>query len=105
MLNTFETWLAGSLRASLPDSAKLVAGPMLPPPPADTPLLNLSAIKLRPLRKAPSNAEDLRDAVRLTQTVTMNGDGLRFDFPLATGTSGKAPRNRDRARAAGPARR
>lgn len=87
MLNTFETWLAGSLRASLPDSAKLVAGPMLPPAATDTPLLNLSTIKLQPLRKAPSNAEDLRDAVQLTQTVTMNGDGLRFDFPLATGTT------------------
>jgi hypothetical protein len=51
MLNTFETWLAGSLRASLPESTKLVAGPMLPPAPADTPLLNLSVVKLRPLRK------------------------------------------------------
>ena len=86
MLNTFETWLAGNLRASLPESTKLVAGPMLPPAAADTPLLNLSVIKLRPLRKAPDNAEDLRDAVQLTQTVTLNGDGLRFDFPLATGT-------------------
>jgi hypothetical protein len=54
MLNTFETWLAGNLRASLPESTKLVAGPMLPPAAADTPLLNLSVIKLRPLRKAPA---------------------------------------------------
>ncbi|MBP6708297.1 MAG: hypothetical protein KA223_04005 [Candidatus Accumulibacter sp.] len=32
MLNTFETWLADSLRASLPENTTLVAGPMLPPP-------------------------------------------------------------------------
>jgi hypothetical protein len=87
MLNNFETWLAGSLRASLPESTKLVAGPMLPPAPADTPLLNIAVVSLRRRRsKPPADDEETRDAVRLTQTVTMNGDGLRFDFPLATGT-------------------
>jgi hypothetical protein len=44
-------------------------------------------IKLRPLRRASSNAEDLRDAVQLTQTLTMMGDGLRIDFPLQKGTA------------------
>ena len=86
MLNTFETWLADSLRVSLPASTKLVAGPMRSPVAADAPLLNLSVIKLRPLRKAPSNAENRRDAVQLTQAMTMNGDGLRVDFPLEAGT-------------------
>ena len=87
MLNNFETWLADSLRASLPESTKLVAGPMLPPAPGDTPLLNIAVVSLRRRRsKAPADDEEARAAVHLTQTVTMNGDGLRFDFPLATGT-------------------
>jgi hypothetical protein len=60
---------------------------MLPPTPADTPLLNIAAVSLRRRRsKAPADNDEARDAVQLTQTVTMNGDGLRFDFPLATGT-------------------
>lgn len=87
MLNNFETWLAGSLRASLPESTKLVAGPMLPPAPADTPLLNVAVVSLRRRRsKPPADDEETRDAVHLTQTVTMNGDGLRIDFPLEKGT-------------------
>jgi|AATN01.1.fsa_nt_gi hypothetical protein len=88
MLNTFETWLAGSLRASLPESTKLVAGPMLPPAADDTPLLNIAVVSLRRRRsRPPADDDEARDAVQLTQTVTMNGDGLRFDFPLATGTT------------------
>lgn len=87
MLNNFETWLAGSLRASLPESTKLVAGPMLAPAPADTPLLNIAVVSLRRRRsKPPADDEETRDAVHLTQTVTMNGDGLRIDFPLEKGT-------------------
>lgn len=87
MLNSFETWLAGSLRASLPESTKLVVGPMLPPTPADTPLLNIAVVSLRRRRsKPPADDEETRDAVHLTQTVTMNGDGLRIDFPLEKGT-------------------
>ncbi len=87
MLTDFETWLADRLRASLPESTKLVAGPMLPPAPTDTPLLNIAVVSLRRRRsRPPADDEEARDAVRLTQTVTMNGDGLRFDFPLATGT-------------------
>ncbi len=87
MLNTLETWLADSLRASRPEDTKLVTGPMLPPAPADTPLLNIAVVSLRRRRsKAPPDDEEARDAVHPTQTVTMNGDGLRFDFPLATGT-------------------
>lgn len=87
MLNNFETWLADSLRASLPENTKLIAGPMLPPAPADTPLLNIAVVSLRRRRsKAPAD-EEARDAVHLTQAVTMNGDGLRFDFPLERGTA------------------
>lgn len=89
MLNTFETWLAGSLRAPLPESTKLVAGPMLPPAPADTPLLNIAVVSLRRRSKPPADDEEARDAVHLTQTVTMNRDGLRTDFPLENGTASR----------------
>jgi len=87
MLNNFETWLADGLRASLPESTKLVVGPMLPPAPADTPLLNIAVVSLRRQRSKPAaDDEEARDGIHRTQTVTLNGDGLRFDFPLATGT-------------------
>ena len=87
MLNHLETWLADRVRAKLPQSTKLLAGPMLPPAPADTPLLNIAVVSLRRRRgKPPADDDEARDAVHLTQTVTMNGDGLRVDFPLAPGT-------------------
>ncbi|MBO3708591.1 MAG: hypothetical protein J5X21_19700 [Candidatus Accumulibacter sp.] len=77
----------GHRRARGQPSTELVAGPMLPPTPADAPLLNIAVVSLRRRRsKAPAEDDEARDAVHLTQTVTMNGDGPRIDFPLPTGT-------------------
>jgi hypothetical protein len=88
MLNKLETWLADSLRRTLSQGTALVAGPMLPPAPADAPLLNIALVSLRrPRSKPPADDEEARDAVHFTETVTVSGDGLRSDFPLAPGTA------------------